>query len=59
MSVETLVLLRNLLAGQMLNIGAADFPETAHAVTVALSELDTAIREAPTSPWTEGASSVL
>jgi len=55
LSVETLHLCRNLLAGQTLNVGADDFVPVAAAVGTALGELDSAIREATTEPWPDGA----
>jgi hypothetical protein len=42
--IETLILLRNLLRGQTLNVGADDFAETALQVVAALGDLDAEIR---------------
>lgn len=49
--MDTLVLLRNLLTSQVLNVGAADFPETALRVVAALGDLDTEIRVRTSEPW--------
>jgi hypothetical protein len=43
MSLQTLLLLRELLHGLHLNVGDANFSATAQAVLVALSELEEAI----------------
>lgn len=45
LSVETLTLLRSLLASQQLQVGAPNFPEMAQAVLTALAELDTALQD--------------
>lgn len=43
LSPATLRLLRTLLAGQQLQVGAPDFADTARTVLIALAELDAAI----------------
>ena len=48
---DTLVLLRNLLSSQTLNVGADDFPETALRVVAALGDLDTEIRARTSESW--------
>lgn len=53
MSLETLLFLQRLLHGQQLTVGAPDFPETAHAVVVALLELETAIAAAHADTTTD------
>lgn len=43
MTVDTLTFLRNLLASQVLNVGATDFVPMTGTVIAALKELDEAI----------------
>lgn len=45
MTLETLLLLQQLLLNQQLQVGSPDFVEAAGRVVVALEELDRAIRE--------------
>lgn len=46
MTLETLLLLRQILASQSLSVGADDFRPVARQVLSALDELDEAIRQA-------------
>lgn len=46
MSLETLLLLRSVLARQTLEVGAEDFAPVARQVLAALAELDDAIEQA-------------
>lgn len=45
MDAETLVLLRNMLSGVTLQVGADDFAATAAAAVKALTQLDAAITD--------------
>lgn len=47
MTRETLLLLRELLCAQQLNVGAPDFPDVARRVLAALAELDAALAAEP------------
>lgn len=53
MTLETLQLLRQMLANQQLSVGAPDFAETARQVIQAISELDEAIAAAAPEPIVE------
>lgn len=49
MTLETLLLLRQVLTAQQMSVGSEDFRTAAKAVMTALDELDAAIKEAENS----------